>query len=100
MDDPGEQPGSYRAYDFNEDTPAGTIGHEVKTGVPDYGNELNKCERDGMLLANRIRPEGTIAGFHWHFLPHGKYNSIGPLDDILSCLRRFGIPFTIYPPTA
>jgi hypothetical protein len=90
------RPGSYRVIDFLEQLPDGrTVAHEVKTGVPRYGDELNQCARDRFL-----RESGQVSDVWWHFMPNSdpRYNSIGPDQELLDCLIAAGIRFTIHPP--
>jgi hypothetical protein len=46
-----------------------------------------------------VGPEGVLAGVHWHFFAHSRFDSIGPSAALLDCLRTHRIPFTIHPPT-
>jgi len=39
-----------------------------------------------------------VAGVRWHFFPHGRFNSLGPSEDLLNCLKANGITFTIHAP--
>ena len=41
----------------------------------------------------------NITKVHWHFMPHGAYNSLGPSQALLDCLTLRGITFTIHPPS-
>jgi hypothetical protein len=70
-----------RKVDFAEQLPTGELLlHEVKAGTaPTHG-------------------KGRIAGVHWHFTPHGSYNSLGPSQELLDCLIAKGISFTIHTP--
>ncbi|GAA1817221.1 hypothetical protein HC028_21275 [Planosporangium flavigriseum] len=88
-------PRSYRVLDFAEDTPGGKVGHEVKVGTRKDVAQIRQCEKDAFL-----RGDGQLVGLHWHFLPNGKYNSLGPIEELLDCLRSKRIPFTIHPPVA
>jgi hypothetical protein len=89
----------HRKIDYAEQQPDGSLVlHEVKTGVSDYGSEVDQCEKDAWLMKNPNRPEGTVAGVVWHFMPHGRYNSLGPSEALLNCLITNGIKFTIHAP--
>jgi len=83
-----------RYPDFLEETDDGLIAHEVKTGVPDK-SEVDQCKKDAHMKDNRI--DGIVMA-HWHFVPNGKYNSLGMIDALLECLVANGIRFTIHPP--
>jgi hypothetical protein len=98
----GYRPGSiHRKADFAELNDDNTLTlHEVKTGVPTWRSQLDECEKDAWILS----PEGKavhgqdITAVHWHFFPHGGFNSLGPADFVLDCLIRNNIPFTIHAP--
>ena len=90
-----------------EDPPGELTLHEVKTGVPNYGSELAECEKDPWMLkqpsvdvvdANKQTSKYKVRGIHWHFLPHDAYDSLGPTQEILDCLIRNNIPYTIHFP--
>lgn len=90
-----------RKVDYAEQLPDGSfIAHEVKVGVPTYGDEVTQCKKDAWILdpANRPIHKKPISGVHWHFFPHGRYNSLGPSQELLDCLVANGIKFTIHVP--
>jgi hypothetical protein len=65
----------------------------VKTGVPNFGTEVDECKKDAWLMQN-----GKVAGAHWHFFPHARFNSVGPTQAVLDCLIANGIRFTVHAP--
>jgi hypothetical protein len=90
-----------------EDPPGELTLHEVKTGVPDYGGEVAECEKDAWMMkqptieardANKVTRQYKVRAVHWHFLPHNAYNALGPTQEVLDCLIRNGIPYTIHFP--
>ncbi len=83
-----------------EDPPGEFTLHEVKAGVSNYGSEVTQCQKDAWMLtpAGRAVHGKNIRAVHWHFMPHGAYNSLGPSEDLLKCLIDNKIPFTIHTP--
>lgn len=90
-----------------EDPPGELSLHEVKTGVPNYGGEVAECEKDAWMMrqptvdvtdANRVVRQYRVRAVHWHFMPHNAYNTLGPTQEVLDCLIRNGIPYTIHFP--
>lgn len=111
--EPGQFEPSGRSTDYGEHTPEGWVIHEVKTGVPTEHDRHNliQCDedkwysdpanQDKILEDNKINPQfrnTRIKGAQWHFMPHGGYNSLGPSDLVLDCLKKNNIPFTIHFP--
>lgn len=92
-----------RVVDFAESTQDGLVLHEVKTGVTNRKSDVDQCKKDAWL-ASAANPDNTpgnpnrVARAHWHFFPHGRFNSIGPSQDLLDCLITNGINFTIHAP--
>jgi hypothetical protein len=92
-----------RVVDFAESTPDGLVIHEVKTGVTNRKSDVDQCKKDAWLSSAQ-NPDNTagnpnrVARAHWHFFPHGRFNSIGPSQDLLDCLISNGIDFTIHAP--
>ncbi|MEU5943765.1 hypothetical protein ABZ807_32475 [Micromonospora sp. NPDC047548] len=110
---PGQFEKKGRQTDYGEWAPDGWTLREVKTGVPTEHDPDNiiQCEEDAwyvdpvnqdkILEDNKINSQfrnTRIKGAHWHFMPHGGFNSIGPSDLVLDCLKRNNIPFTIHFP--
>ncbi|WP_157410928.1 MULTISPECIES: hypothetical protein [Actinoplanes] len=89
---PGKpKPNSAREPDFLEDGPPLKL-HEVKTGEPGHKESyLKQCDQDRHLLDT-----GQVGDVLWHFLPHAN-GSQGIPQDLLDCLRRNRIPFTLHP---
>ncbi|MDG4824607.1 hypothetical protein O7635_22385 [Asanoa sp. WMMD1127] len=90
-----------------EDPPGELTLHEVKTGVPDYGGEVAECEKDAWMMkqasidakdATGTTKKYKVRAVHWHFLPHNAYDTLGPTQDVLDCLIRNGIPYTLHFP--
>ncbi|MFF0098845.1 hypothetical protein ACFYO8_05885 [Micromonospora sp. NPDC005257] len=90
-----------------EDPPGELTLHEVKTGVPNYGGEVAECEKDAWTLrqasvdvvdANKQTTKYKVRGIQWHFLPHNAYHTLGPTQEVLDCLIRNNIPYTIHFP--
>lgn len=91
----------YRYPDVVEERPnnAGQVFHEVKTGTPKYKGSARQCEKDAEIMRD---PNNTVLGIEWHFAPWNDWQNggvaLGIEQDVLDCLRRNGIPFTIYMP--
>lgn len=90
-----------------EDPPGELTLHEVKTGVSNYGGEVDECKKDAWMMSqpdvevtdgNQQTRRYRVRGVHWHFLPHNAYNSLGPSQELLDCLIENGIPYTIHFP--
>jgi hypothetical protein len=91
----------HRKVDFAEQTPDGIVAHEVKAGVPNRKDDVDQCKKDAWIMDPANAPthgKGKIKAIHWHFFPHGRFNSLGPSQDLLNCLTEKGIPFTIHAP--
>ncbi|MEV4623253.1 hypothetical protein AB0J74_31660 [Asanoa sp. NPDC049573] len=109
------RPGSAREPDDLVETVEGYFLHEVKTGLPGHPDTyLKQCEQDGHLNRNRPvvapgrppRAAKQIIGVLWHFVPKqwpvdhpifSQSDGLGPPQDLLDCLKRNNIPFTIHP---
>lgn len=87
-----------RKIDYAEQTPNGIVAHEVKTGTSNYGDEVTQCQKDAWILKNQATHQKPVVDIVWHFFPHGRYNSLGPSQDLLDCLVQNGIKFTIHAP--
>ncbi|OLB76375.1 MAG: hypothetical protein AUI14_18955 [Actinobacteria bacterium 13_2_20CM_2_71_6] len=96
----------HRKTDFAEDDgTGGLILHEVKTGVSEWGSEVTQCQKDAWIkdpanaaAVGQSTGGRRISAVHWHFFPHGRYNSLGPSQALLDCLIQNGIQFTIHGP--
>ncbi|MEU5725077.1 hypothetical protein ABZ783_25105 [Micromonospora sp. NPDC047738] len=115
---PGQFEPSGRSMDYGEFSPDGWTLHEVKTGIPteDDRKNLIQCNEDSWYAdpANQAKVlqdnernfqfrrnelgDRAVKGKHWHFMPHGKYDSLGISDAVLDCLQKNNIPFTIHFP--
>jgi hypothetical protein len=108
IDTPGvPKPNSkYRLPDFIElDSLGDLVLHEVKVGVPMFASEIDQCKKDTWIkdpvndtAVKKSTGGRRVAGVHWHFFPHGRFNSLGPSEDLLNCLKANGITFTIHAP--
>jgi hypothetical protein len=84
------RPNSAREPDFLETGPPRNL-HEVKTGEPGHSESyLKQCDQDRHLLDT-----GQVDNVMWHFLPHANASQ-GIPQDLLDCLRRNRLPFTIH----
>jgi hypothetical protein len=92
-----------RVIDFAEETPDGLVLHEVKTGVTNRASDIAQCKKDAWLQGpdnpdNKPGGLNRVSHAHWHFYPHGHFDSVGPSQDLLDCLVTNGIKFTIHAP--